>query len=306
MKISIIGTGVVGRATGRALRGLGHEVLFYDPDPAAFERMSKERCSTSFERAFNFGRILMLCVPTPEGTYGQADLSIYQGVIDQIGEEFRRTEYDKTKTIVQKSTCPPGTAARMISRLETEHSLIHGLDFYYLVNPEFLNSGRAEEDAADPVKIVVGIGHSSEPMLARRIYAKMLDRLYLLTYAGAEFTKYCQNIFHALLISAWNELQLVAERYGEIHDEYIYMDRIARLVAMEPGLESIYRLFGKAWGGACLPKDTRAFQTFARDLGASIPILDGVIRVNEVMKNTRGVRTEHWDELFSDSDCCED
>lgn len=265
----------------------------------AFDGIEGERCTVDWERAFNFGDVLVICVPTPEGRYGEADLRAYRDVIDQIGESFFD---DKTKVIVQKSTCPPGTAARMISWLESEYSMLHGLDFFYLVNPEFLNSGRPEEDAMNPTKIVVGVGHPSEVALARRIYHKDIDLLHLVSYAEAEFVKYAQNIFHALLISAWNELLMVAERFGEVHGYSVDMGHVARLVALEPGLTSVYRVFGKAWGGACLPKDTRAFQAFARQVGASVPILDGVIHVNEVMRSARGVRTEHWDELFSTED----
>jgi UDPglucose 6-dehydrogenase len=45
---------------------------------------------------------------------------------------------------------------------------------------------------------------------------------------------------------------------------------------------------GSAYGGACLPKDAKGFLGFAAELGLEMPMLAGVIRVNEIMAGEPG------------------
>jgi nucleotide sugar dehydrogenase len=280
-----------------ALAVNGHNVLFYDVDKAVFEDLPKfaER-TTDWHFAYSYGEVLMICVPTASSAYGACDLGIVEGVVDMFAAEYHATGCRQEKALVQKSTCPPGTARLMISRLKQEHSILPE-SYHYLVCPEFLNSGTPIRDAVAPAKVVVGIGSAKHVSVAKSLYGWVGSRLHFAGYEEAEFVKYTNNLFHALLISFWNELDLVAEQFAKVNGQALDMDRIARLTALEPGLESVYRVFGKAWGGACLPKDTRAFRTFANHLGAGTPTVDALISVNEKMRCLRGEQTRHWRDL---------
>lgn len=298
VKVAIIGSGVVGRATGLALAVNGHDVLFYDVDKVSLARLPFFAQRTQeLVQAWNHGDVLMLCLPTPSEPYGACDARIFEGVIDEIAtlHHTRKHEY---KLVVQKSTLPPGTARCMSARLHDQYNGNAGSHIGYCVNPEFLNAGSALRGAAAPEKVILGIGDVEEEALARKLYGWVHPkRIHVMTYEEAEFAKYANNLFHALLISMWNEMQFVADRQAVIAGGPIDMDRIARLTAQEPGLESVYRVFGKAWGGACLPKDTRAFQAYARRLGFSPPITTALITVNELVRSERGEQTKHWDDL---------
>lgn len=96
---------------------------------------------------------------------------------------------------------------------------------------------------------------------------------------------------HAGILSIWNELHML----GEILE--VDTDWVAKVTTLELGLESTYRVHGMAWGGKCLPKDTMALLEYARASGASMPLLESIITVNDTMARKYGVRTQHWAEL---------
>ncbi len=301
MKVSIIGSGTVGRATGMAFVAAGHDVLFYDVNRTPLRRLPNfTQATQDLSLAFAHGEALVLCLPTPCSAYGVCDTSIFEDVIDDLAREAAASSRIKTlgqKLVVQKSTMPPGTARRMVARLNEGLSAASD-HLVYVVNPEFLNAGTPLQDACSPTKVVLGVDDLEGEAAARKLYHWLPAlSIYVLNYEGAEFAKYANNLFHALLISMWNELYLVAEHQAALTKEPIDMDYVARLTAMEPGLESVYRVFGKAWGGACLPKDTRAFLGYAREVGFSPPLTDALIRVNELMRAQYGEQTKHWHEL---------
>jgi UDPglucose 6-dehydrogenase len=92
--------------------------------------------------------------------------------------------------------------------------------------------------------------------------------------------KCCHNIFNATKISFWNEMWLVCQRLG------LTADDIATTVSRsaEASTNPDYGIRGGApYGGACLPKDTKGFIGFARELGVEMPLMRAVDEVNEQM-----------------------
>lgn len=300
MRVSIIGSGVVGRATGLSLAVNGHDVLFQDIDRNIPRRLPNwAQFTSSLSNAYEHGKVLILCLPTPSNSFGGVDDSIYQEVIEQICR-LQDCRPHLPKTVIQKSTLPPGTARRFLARLrDTDMSVS------YLVNPELLNAGTALHDACSPNKVLIGLSGddmelADDTATAYALYNWLSPaRIHLMTYEEAELAKYVNNLFHALLISMWNELQIIAERQAGMTGP-IDMDKIARLTALEPGLESVYRVFGKAWGGMCLPKDTRGFLNYALSLGYLPQITDALIKVNDQIRRVHGEQTLHWHELHKD------
>src|SRR5437870_1815119 len=109
MKISIIGSGNVGAAFGTALSLNGHDVLFYDivaktlPLRAGF--------TLDFGEAFDHADAMVICVPTELNAEGHCDLSILETVCRQYAQQAELRA--NNPILIQKSTCPPGTADRI-------------------------------------------------------------------------------------------------------------------------------------------------------------------------------------------------
>src|SRR5712691_4539671 len=90
MRVSIIGSGVVGYATGRGLAQMGSEVVFYDVNSRTIERLKGEGLSVAYslEEAVERSQVLILCLPTPPSAEG-FDLSYLYRVVDRLESLIR-------------------------------------------------------------------------------------------------------------------------------------------------------------------------------------------------------------------------
>jgi GDP-mannose 6-dehydrogenase len=100
------------------------------------------------------------------------------------------------------------------------------------------------------------------------------------TFKEAEFTKFVDNAFHACKVTFANEIGrvclLMGVRSSVIHEIFVADRKL--------NVSPYYLRPGGAFGGSCLPKDLRALQYIANDVGASSPLLDSITRSNEAHK----------------------
>ena len=155
-RVTIIGTGYLGLTHAVCLADLGHEVLAIDVDAEKiamaargetpfFElglepllRKNTEsgrlRFTMSFAEVGEFGDIHFLCVGTPEGDSGRADLrSVYAAA------EALAPHLTSPCLVVGKSTVPVGTARQVMNRMRAIAPAGRQVDLAW--NPEFLREG---------------------------------------------------------------------------------------------------------------------------------------------------------------------
>src|SRR5205085_6498666 len=111
--VVIVGSGIVGTATGAGLQRKGHRVLLCD--------ISWERVDILRRRGFEaihavqlsdmFPDVFLLAVPTPT-VEGRADLSFVEDAAATIGRAL--AAHPGWPVVVVRSTVPPGTTERRI------------------------------------------------------------------------------------------------------------------------------------------------------------------------------------------------
>ncbi|KOV81291.1 UDP glucose 6-dehydrogenase [Nocardia sp. NRRL S-836] len=191
-----------------------------------------------------------VCVPTPTGTDGAADLTAVEAVIGEAPDGCR---------LVLKSTVPVGTAARYPGIVS---------------NPEFLREGHAVEDFLRPQRIVVGARDERHAREVAALYAATNAPVVITDNTSAELVKYASNCFLALKLSYVNTLAELCERLDADIDgvtEGMRLDDRIGGSCLEPG---------PGWGGSCLPKDTLALLATAREAGVGFPTLEAAITTN--------------------------
>jgi UDPglucose 6-dehydrogenase len=102
----------------------------------------------------------------------------------------------------------------------------------------------------------------------------------------AEFIKCAHNAYNATKISFWNEMWQVAQHLDVAADE------VAQVVAQsaEASWNPLYGIRGgRAFDGACLPKDTRALVGFGESCGVEMPLMTAVCDVNSAMADSESV-----------------
>jgi len=294
MKIAVVGTGYVGLVAGACLAENGNDVICVDTDAAKVRLLQRGRIpiyepgleelvrrnraekrlnfTTALESGVRKSQIIFVAVGTPTGEDGSADL---KHVLD-VARDLARA-MNGYKVVVNKSTVPVGTAARVrdIIRRETTHP------FSVVSNPEFLKQGAAIDDFMKPDRVVIGAEDARAAELMKELYAPFTRTgapIMLMDCASAELSKYAANAMLATRISFMNEVSNVCEAVGAD------VDQVRRAVASDRRIGPSFLFPGVGYGGSCFPKDVKAMLRFASANDYEFHILRAVECVNERQK----------------------
>jgi UDPglucose 6-dehydrogenase len=285
IRLAVVGTGYVGLTTGACFAHLGHHVVCGDIDERKVELLNaghipivEEGLGAIVDDARAAGRlefvlgaenaargadIVFLCVPTPQGDDGSADLSYIQRAAAQIAAVLR-----PGAIVVNKSTVPVGSTLAVEGVLQRD-------DVYVVSNPEFLREGTAVHDFLHPDRVVIGSADRGAAERVAELYAGIDTPIHITDPASAETIKYAANGFLAMKISFVNAVAAMCEAVG------------ADVAAVVEGIGSDKRIGmqflrpGPGWGGSCFPKDSRALVKIAEDHGYNFTMMRGVIDVND-------------------------
>lgn len=294
MNIAVIGTGYVGLVTGTCFADSGNDVICVDIDEKKvqqlqegeipiyepglhrlFSRSIKEKrlhFTTDLAGAVEQAEVIFLCLPTPPGANGEADLSAVLEVAGQLGELI-----DGYKVIANKSTVPVGTAGKVRDRIAARTNI----DFDVVSNPEFLREGAAVEDFMKPERVVVGTSGKRAAEIMTRLYEPFVrsgNPIILMDERSSELTKYAANAMLATKITFMNEIANICERAGA------NVDNIRKGIGTDSRIGKRFLFAGIGYGGSCFPKDVQAIHYTASKLGYDFQIMDSVMKVNNAQK----------------------
>jgi UDPglucose 6-dehydrogenase len=278
-RIFIVGSGVVGTATGKGFLAFGHDVTFIDILESRVEQLRGEGLDarTTLDLRDEPPSFVFLTLPTPNAGH-RYDLSAFASGTTSVGTALKGASDDHT--VVVRSTVPPGTTESLVQPLLDEYSGKECGEGYALAcNPEFLRAASAAEDFRWPWMTVIASRSARTVERLRDLLTPFGGAMQIFTDpASAELVKCAHNIYNATKISFWNEMWLVAQRLG------LDLDPIAHTVARsaEGSFNPLYGIRGGApYGGVCLPKDTQGFLGLAADAGVEMPLLRAVVEVND-------------------------
>ena len=201
--IAIIGTGYVGLSTVVGLSELGHSVVGIDINDSTVKSLNsgvapiaemgmnealakglednRLTFTTDVLSSVSGADIVFLCLPTPQGDDGSADLSYIEAVAKQIGPHL-----SADSVVVNKSTVPVGSSVK-VSEWLGRH------DVSVVSNPEFLRQGTALHDFLHPTRIVIGGDNEDAVRRVAALYAEIDAPLLTMNAASAEALKYAAN-----------------------------------------------------------------------------------------------------------------
>jgi len=301
LNLAVIGTGYVGLVSGTCLAETGNDVICVDIDENKIETMKtgqipiyepglevlflrnivKKRLSftTDLYQAVRASSVIFLCLPTPQGGDGAADLKYVLKVADDLGQLFRDEPDLGFKVIVDKSTVPVGTSDRVRDAIK-KHA--PNFDFDVCSNPEFLREGVAVEDFMKPERVIVGTTNSKAREIMEQLYEPFLrsgNPVYFMDEKSAEMTKYAANSFIATKISFMNEIANLCELTGA------QVDAVRLGIGSDSRIGKRYLFPGIGYGGSCFPKDVHALVNTANENKYNFKILKSVIEINKDQVN---------------------
>ncbi|WP_423918476.1 UDP-glucose dehydrogenase family protein [Frigoribacterium sp. 2-23] len=294
MRLSVIGCGYLGAVHAASMAELGHDVVAIDVDERKVAELSagrppihepelpellarslasgRLRFTTDIEEARG-ASVHFVAVGTPQQQGGTAaDLTYVDAAVSALLPHLSDGDL-----VVGKSTVPVGTAARLAELVRASPA-----DADLVWNPEFLREGFAVKDTIRPDRFVYGVPGGDAGVRATAVlddvYRQAIDaetpRL-VTDYATAELVKVSANAFLATKISFINAMAEIAEATGAD------VTQLADALGHDARIGRRFLNAGIGFGGGCLPKDIRAFQARADELGLdSLAFLADVDAVN--------------------------
>ena len=264
--IGIIGQGFVGNAIYQKFKNY-FDVHTYDLD----ESKSNDTKENVIHQQY-----LFLCLPTPMNTDGSCNVDIIERELENI--DLIADNQEILKTVVIKSTIPPGTTQKWNKKYEALNIVF---------NPEFLTEANAVEDFSNQNRIILG-GPRPATTELRRLYSKVFPKAHIIKTDSthAEMVKYLTNSFLATKVSFANEIYQVCEKLNIDYDkvvEYATLDdRLGKSHWNVPGPDGDF-----GFGGHCLPKDLSALIYLAMNLDTETNVLNAVEETNDVVRTNR-------------------
>ena len=299
MKIIVAGAGNIGLVTALCFAEKGHQVFCIDIDQTKISKLKTGitsifepeldillsthlkkgniQFSGQFESILNQSELIFITVGTPNDQNGEVDLSAVESVLMDVSRLTTTNSNTNsaaiTKTIIIKSTVPPGTNKKLSEKYP---------NFKFISSPEFLREGSAIYDCLNPDRIIIGSHpeHTNDDLkLFKNIYEQFglaENKFIQMDTVTAEMTKYAANIFLAARVSLMNEFSRVCEKAG------------ADIELLKKGLSLDHRIgneflnAGIGYGGSCFPKDLEAFNCYATGLKENLKLTNAIRKTNDL------------------------
>lgn len=277
MKISIIGSGIVGKATGIGLHKHGNEILFHDIIKEKLITLKKQGydVTENISEAVNNSTISLVCVQTPTVS-GQMDFSYVKKAIIGIAKALCKKR--KYHVIVIRSTVLPSTTRiKVIPLLKKYSRLEPGKDYGVCVNSEFMRKATALDDFLNPWRILIGEFDKRSGDVLETLYLPFKAPIIRTDLDTAEMIKYAANTFLATKTSFFNEVYTICTELG------LSPHVISKVVALDPRIGDYGIYGGRPFEGSCLPKDLEAFINFVKDKELNPKLLEATLRINKKM-----------------------
>ncbi|WP_280503798.1 UDP-glucose dehydrogenase family protein [Nocardia farcinica] len=285
-RVGVVGAGYVGLTSAACLAHLGHHVVCVDNDRAKLADLRAAEVSivepglpelvaqglaenrllfTADPADLRDCEVVLLCLPTPPGANGAADLGVLDTVLEALAGVL-----GPGCVLATKSTVPVGTCARIAHLPAFANTPV-------VSNPEFLREGHAVEDFLHPDRIVVGAAdrHAEAAERVAALYTETGAPVLHSDPASAELAKYASNSFLAVKLSFVDTLAELCERAGAD------ITKVTGAMAEDDRIGPAFLAPGPGWGGSCLPKDTRALLRTAAAAGVDFAHVRDALRAND-------------------------
>jgi len=287
--IAVAGTGYVGLSTGTCFADMGNKVTcidiseekinmlrqgqvpIYEPglSELIFRNVKAGRLhfTTDYAEAMADADYVFICVGTPSGVDGEADLQYVRMAAQSVAQHMQHP-----MIVVNKSTVPVGTGdwvADIITR-----SLPEPMQFDVVSCPEFTREGSAIHDFMNPDRVVLGSRNPDAAEKVAQLHLPLRTRIVITDLRTAEMIKYASNAFLATKISFINEIAAICEKLGADVQE------VAVGMGYDKRIGPHFLNAGLGYGGSCFPKDVKALEHMALVHGSHPSLLRAVIDIN--------------------------
>ncbi|CAG0953054.1 MAG: UDP-glucose/GDP-mannose dehydrogenase family protein [Anaerolinea sp.] len=299
--ITVIGVGYVGLVTGTCFADLGNSVLALDINKQRIENLRQAilpiyepglkevvernihadrlRFTTDYKEALKDAEFVFICVGTPEGVDGEADLQYVRMAAESIAQNM-----EHPLIVINKSTVPVGTGD-WVANIIREHQP-KPIPFAVVSCPEFLREGSAVRDFFNPDRTVLGSTDREAAHRVAQLHLPLRAPIVITDLRTAEMIKYASNAFLATRISFINEIANICEALGADVKE------VAQGMGYDKRIGHHFLESGVGYGGSCFPKDVKALAYMAQVHGTNPQLLGAVMDINKIQRKQIIIKLE--------------
>ena len=274
MKIGVIGAGRLGICFALLCEQAGYDVLVSDVREDYVKNLRNKFISTnepevskllstsprlsatnSNSKVIRECDIIYTLVATPSKRDGSYDVSAVWDVVDDI----KKVKKVEGKAFVVGCTTNPGDCEEFQNELDK-----FGVDVFY--NPEFIAQGTIIKDLRRADMVLIGGNRNETYDQLCELYNRIQEtppKISIMSTTAAELVKLAVNCFLTTKISYANMVGQVMALSG-MEDE---IPTVLGAIGDDSRIGRKYLNFGFGFGGPCLPRDNRAFASYAKKLG---------------------------------------
>ena len=257
MRHLIIGSGVVGTATGIWLRANCENVTFYDILPEVLKKLKNRKFNVTTDIKNIKTDIYWICT---------AEWDV-EGAIKQI------IKIKDNPTIVIRSTMPPGFTEKLSKKYKIKH-IAHV--------PEFLRQKTAIIDMFERDRLIIGTNDIKIKEKLKQVFNSVTKPIIFTTPTSSELIKYAANCWLASQISYWNEIKIICDKYK------INPQLIANAACLDKRISNYgTAMIGEPYAGFCFPKDMDALIKAFEENGLDPIMLKAIRKRNEMIKRLK-------------------
>jgi len=274
MKIGVIGAGRLGICFALLCEQAGYDVLVSDVREDYVKNLRNKFISTnepevskllstsprlsatnSNSKVIRDCDIIYTLVATPSKRDGSYDVSAVWDVVQDI----KKVKKVQGKAFVVGCTTNPGDCKEFQNELDKS-----GVDVFY--NPEFIAQGTIINDLRTADMVLIGGKRNESYDQLCEIYNRIQEtspKISIMSTTAAELVKLAVNCFLTTKISYANMVGQVMALSG-MEEE---IPTVLGAIGDDSRIGRKYLNFGFGFGGPCLPRDNRAFASYAKKLG---------------------------------------
>lgn len=300
MNVSVIGLGKLGACAAACFAYRGLQTIGVDINPGfvdainagrapVYEPRLQELITASRERlratqdyaeAIRESDATFLIVPTPSREDGHFSEELLRDALTHLARAFREQEKPYHLFVITSTVSPGTTEETLIPLIESVSGRTVNRDFGVCYNPEFIALGNVINDSLHPDMVLIGESDRRAGDVVEQIYGKVCENkphVARMSIISAEITKISLNSYVTMKISFANTLASLCERIPGAD-----VDAITRALGADKRISPHYLKGGLGFGGACFPRDNRAFAAFAEKYGGQSILAKATDTVNHL------------------------
>jgi len=283
-KISVIGLGKLGSPIVASIASRGFQVIGVDVNNFFVESLNKAlapvvepnlqdminkyseniSATLNYSEAINNSSITFVIVPTPSIESGGFSTEFAQQAFTEIGRVIA-TKNDYHLVVLTSTVLPGATENDIIPAIEKASGKKCNVDFGICYNPEFIALGSVIYNLLNPDFVLIGESDRKSGDLLESFYKQYCinsPSIKRMTIINAEITKISINTYITNKISFANTLTKICDKIPGAN-----VDIVTDAMGEDKRIGIKYLKGGLGYGGPCFPRDNRALNYVANNLG---------------------------------------